>query len=301
MARYRLRFQLQEFDLPAGITLIGRSLDCHVTIEDPLVSRQHARIVIDGDDATLEDLGSRNGVKLNGIPIRGSALLKDGDRIRIGTQELVVSCVARDELRSTKTTGVLRLCARCKLPYPRELVGCPSCGATEQTEDDTLNGATDLSGPARRTWSVQLLIEAIQRALALGRVPDAERLLQRVSLQFEEMLNEGLTVDAAQLEAVASQALQVSQELSTPSWAAYVTQLYRRARRVPPLAIVESLEGWVRPSETLVEAVGELVSTLHASDLASTDEERQTLARLERTTGLWRATGVRVSPDTAPG
>ena len=66
MARYRLRFLLQEFDLPRGATLIGRSSDCHVTIEDPLVSRQHARIVIDGDDATLQDLGSRNGVKLNG-------------------------------------------------------------------------------------------------------------------------------------------------------------------------------------------------------------------------------------------
>ena len=51
MARYRLRFLLQEFDLPRGTTLIGRSSECQVTIEDPLVSRQHARILIDGDEA----------------------------------------------------------------------------------------------------------------------------------------------------------------------------------------------------------------------------------------------------------
>ena len=58
MARYRLRFLLQEFDLPRGATILGRSSDCHVTIEDPLVSRQHARIMVRGEEATLEDLGS---------------------------------------------------------------------------------------------------------------------------------------------------------------------------------------------------------------------------------------------------
>src|SRR5687767_6926407 len=49
VARYRLRFLLQEFDLPRGATILGRSSDCHVTIEDPLVSRHHARIVLEGD------------------------------------------------------------------------------------------------------------------------------------------------------------------------------------------------------------------------------------------------------------
>ena len=85
MARYRLRFLLQEFDLPRETTLIGRSSDCHVTIEDPLVSRQHARIVIDDDGAKCEDLGSRNGVKINGVIARGFMPLKDGDRLCIGT------------------------------------------------------------------------------------------------------------------------------------------------------------------------------------------------------------------------
>ncbi|MEO7109577.1 MAG: FHA domain-containing protein, partial [Polyangiaceae bacterium] len=93
MARYRLRFLLQEFDLPRGATLIGRSSDCHVTIEDPLVSREHARIVIDDEGARCEDLGSRNGVKINGVTARGTTRLKDGDRLRIGTQELVFCTV----------------------------------------------------------------------------------------------------------------------------------------------------------------------------------------------------------------
>ena len=57
VARYRLRFLLQEFDLPRGITVIGRSLDCNLTIEDPLVSRQHARIVVDDDGGTRRGHG----------------------------------------------------------------------------------------------------------------------------------------------------------------------------------------------------------------------------------------------------
>ena len=116
MARYRLRFLLQEFDLSKGTTLIGRSADCHVTIEDPLVSRQHARILIDGDDAMLEDLGSRNGVKLNGVAIKGTHPLKDGDRLRIGTQELVFCRVEQAAQASAKTTGFLRHCVTCRLP-----------------------------------------------------------------------------------------------------------------------------------------------------------------------------------------
>src|SRR5262245_57686826 len=93
VTRYRLRFLLQEIDLAPGETLIGRSASCHVTIEDPLVSRQHARIRINGDVATIEDLGSRNGLQINGRGTRGISQLSEGDRVRIGTQELVFCTV----------------------------------------------------------------------------------------------------------------------------------------------------------------------------------------------------------------
>src|SRR5436853_6009735 len=81
VARYRLRFLLQEFDLPRGATILRRSSDCHVTIEDPLVSRHHARIVLEGDRAVLYDLNSRNGVKVNGQAIKEPTELTDSDRL----------------------------------------------------------------------------------------------------------------------------------------------------------------------------------------------------------------------------
>jgi len=66
MARYRLRFQLQQLELRHGATVIGRGEDCDLSVEDPLVSRRHARLLVNEDGITLEDLGSRNGVFLNG-------------------------------------------------------------------------------------------------------------------------------------------------------------------------------------------------------------------------------------------
>ena len=166
VARYRLRFLLQEFDLPRGATILGRSSDCHVTIEDPLVSRHHARIVLEGDRAVVYDLNSRNGVKLNGAPIKEPTELKDGDRLRIGTQELVFCRVEAAPNASAKTTGFLRHCARCRMPYPQEAGACPNCGATEALDEETLSG--QFGAAAQAIWSVQLFLEVLERALTLA-------------------------------------------------------------------------------------------------------------------------------------
>src|SRR5258708_20978609 len=161
VARYRLRFLLQEFDLPRGITVIGRSCDGHLTIEEPLVARQHARMFIGEDGGSVEDMGSRNGVKVNGIAIHEPAPLRDGDRVRIGTQDFVFCRVGSVGKAHARTTGVLRLCANCHMPYPREGLTCPNCEASEQTDEETLTGRPSPEG--QHTWSVQLLIDALER------------------------------------------------------------------------------------------------------------------------------------------
>src|SRR5215467_3676504 len=87
--RFRLRFMLEEFVLPVGDTLIGRSEECNITLFDPLISRRHARIRVTGDCAVLEDLESRNGCRVNGVTLRGCHVLTTGDRIRVGKHEFV--------------------------------------------------------------------------------------------------------------------------------------------------------------------------------------------------------------------
>ncbi len=70
---------------PTGAT-IGRSRECDVVLGDSNVSRQHARIALGpAGDWTVEDLGSTNGVLINGARASGQAVLRSGDRLDIGT------------------------------------------------------------------------------------------------------------------------------------------------------------------------------------------------------------------------
>jgi pSer/pThr/pTyr-binding forkhead associated (FHA) protein len=64
-------------------TVIGRDAECQVVIPDRQVSRRHARIRRQADGYWIEDLGSKNGTHVNGVAVKGSAQLQDGDLIQI--------------------------------------------------------------------------------------------------------------------------------------------------------------------------------------------------------------------------
>ncbi|MFX0573541.1 BTAD domain-containing putative transcriptional regulator [Nocardia nepalensis] len=73
----------------AGMT-IGRSGQNDIRLDDAKTSRRHARVVLDGDAVRIEDRGSAIGVYVNDVRIRGAAVLRHGDRIRIGSVTLEV-------------------------------------------------------------------------------------------------------------------------------------------------------------------------------------------------------------------
>jgi hypothetical protein len=67
---------------------IGRSRSCDVVLSDANVSREHAEIRPRGGGWTVADLGSTNGVAVNGVRIERPQALKPGDRIELGTTVL---------------------------------------------------------------------------------------------------------------------------------------------------------------------------------------------------------------------
>ena len=70
--------------LAAGEHLLGRDPACAVRLDAVGVSRRHARLLLTGTEAVLEDLGSTNGTRVNGVPIGGPCALHDGDRLQLG-------------------------------------------------------------------------------------------------------------------------------------------------------------------------------------------------------------------------
>jgi DNA-binding winged helix-turn-helix (wHTH) protein len=75
--------------LAAGENLIGRDPHCVLAIPSGLVSRQHARIVVDGERVTLRDLGSKNGTLVAGRRVEREVRLSDGDELQIGPARMV--------------------------------------------------------------------------------------------------------------------------------------------------------------------------------------------------------------------
>ena len=92
----RLTWHDRAIPLQAGTHFIGREPGCAVQIDATVVSRRHARLVVDELGVTLEDLGSHNGTFVNGERLEGPRRVSHGDEIRVGSARIVLHEVARD-------------------------------------------------------------------------------------------------------------------------------------------------------------------------------------------------------------
>ena len=79
-----LRIGHRRFVLSPGLNTIGREPGCTVCINDASVSRGHARITIEDNQATIEDLKSKNGTSVMGNAIKTPTVLNDGDEVEFG-------------------------------------------------------------------------------------------------------------------------------------------------------------------------------------------------------------------------
>lgn len=76
-------------DAAPGRLLIGRSPACALSVEDPGISRRHAALEIVGRDVRIVDLGSTNGISIDGLRVF-DAQLRGGEKIRLGQSTLAV-------------------------------------------------------------------------------------------------------------------------------------------------------------------------------------------------------------------
>jgi DNA-binding CsgD family transcriptional regulator len=96
MRPFALKTGNQAFSLSPGAYRIGRGPTSDIRIDDASVSRSHATLRVDASRVTIEELGSRNGIKVNGKARRGATPLEPGDKVELGNVEFVL--VAADPI-----------------------------------------------------------------------------------------------------------------------------------------------------------------------------------------------------------
>jgi len=226
MQQFRLRYRAHDIELLPGEFVIGRSEDCQLSLDDAMISRRHALLRVSSTGVVVADLGSRNGVAVNGDRVKEERRLNDGDRITVGKHELVLSVLQPDSVR---TRG----------PLARTL------GPVELHDLDALvHGRpqyTPTTGMARALGSFSTLSQLADKAFAMGRPEEAERLLAAPLNEFLKEIQKGATIDPSVLGRFASAALRLATELQKASWVEWILQVYQRAGHFVPAAIIDAL------------------------------------------------------------
>ncbi|HEY3235286.1 MAG TPA: FHA domain-containing protein [Polyangiaceae bacterium] len=168
----RLRHRGRETVLPPGAYTIGRSPSCHIIIDEPLVSRQHAELRVGKDTATVRDLNSVNGVFVNGKQVTSMTVLEDGDRIGIGRQEIEI-----------RIGGAAGTASRPPTSAPFSDRKLSSTETTKQVEAlDLIGVVADKALAAGRAQQAEDILR-----LHLGRVLDGTRAQRPVNQETADM------------------------------------------------------------------------------------------------------------------
>jgi len=220
-----LRFGDHGVEIHEGETLVGRSASSGLVLDDPLVSRTHARIVVSRGSVTIEDLKSANGVLVNGEPLLRARVLVSGDQVVIGEQNFVVFVATRTE--PPPSSGLE--------PRVPPLGGLRVSPAPE----------AERSEATRKGEAIDLLGSVAEKVLALGRGDEAERIL---SSYLRNLLQTARVngVDPIVAEKAATYAVRLAETTGKGTWVDYTFELYGIVKRPLPGPIVDGLYASLR-------------------------------------------------------
>jgi hypothetical protein len=201
-----LKYQGRELFLASGRYVIGRAPNSDIVMRTRLASRQHARLIVSADIVTIEDMGSANGVRVNGNRIQETCTLSVGDRIAIGGEEF--------EFRDFSFNPEL---AR---PPPEQ----------DTWRESMKPGASIETGPAGSDSTVQhdgfeLAGSMAQRALASHRLHDAVDILRYRLARVLDSVKRGQAVPLRIRDAAIDYGCKLAIATHDGKWIEYVLEL----------------------------------------------------------------------------
>lgn len=230
--RFRLRYLQHDLELSEGTFAVGRNASCQLSLDDPLVSRRHALFEVTPNGVTVEDLESRNGVLVNGQRIEARIRLSVGDRILIGSQELTL-LAARDAQAVGGGVG--------KMTLPKMRVNTPSSSfRAPGVENDPEPSMV------RRADQFKLLSGVAEKALAMGRAGEAERLLASALADVIEATRANRPLPPTLVDQAAKFSAKLATATGKGGWADYVVELYQAQKRPCPAGVIDELYNAMR-------------------------------------------------------
>lgn len=219
--RFMLESRQHRLELKPGSLLIGRSGACQLVLEDSLVSRRHALVVVKADSVRIKDLDSANGVYVNGKRIEDVVTLRPGDRVAIGQSEMVLRVLETDARGSGEPFLADTLTGLQPLAFGR-----PGEEEGEQTQQGQ---------------ALELLGGLADKVLVLGRGEEAERILLPCLSSLLKRSKSPETLEADTVERAANYAMKLATATGKGRWVDYCFELYTVLRRPLPGPIVEQL------------------------------------------------------------
>jgi len=174
-------------------------------------------IVVESGGAVLRDLGSRNGVRVNGVRVTGEVVLARGDRIRIGNQDLVFGSERRGSSAETTHDVVM-----------------------ETGEIDAR--LTPIQSPHSTSWWLDGQTRLLDEAIASGDINEAEAILIGMENGMRERLLSGEHYERSVIEAALRAVLDLAMKQQEPRWVELVFDVLRDFRVLPGPVLAAKIE-----------------------------------------------------------
>lgn len=277
--RIWLRFQNQrDFELAAGVTIVGRGEGCQLVLDDPLISRRHACFVVDDREITLKDLGSTNGVLVNGLKVDELQVLVPGDHITLGQHHA--------ELCWVPASGLERQ------PQLREARSSrPSADTVIDRRPSSFPPGSRLyseSEPTHHGSVFSMLSGVAEKQFELGRGLDAERILERpLKALLARLELAGTAVEGRDAEEAGLLAVRLARSTGQSHWIDYAFRLFAAVGRLAPTQVIDELYPAVRAAPGVSLTVfREYLDVLRSVQHGFSPAERFLLRRLEGLEGV---------------
>jgi pSer/pThr/pTyr-binding forkhead associated (FHA) protein len=290
----KLRYRQCLITLRAGKLYLGRSPECELAISDPAVSRRHARLWVSAAQIVIEDLGSQNGVYVNGTRIQGPSELKAGDRLRICTHELELVGVDippplepepnRYRITAETFTGAEKATLVEELRTSRRPAFAP--------EPQPMNMRVEPRTPRPSSHppgsdSLAKAVVALDDSLNVADLAEAERRLGPILMRVHELLLNDHPSGLELAEHVVVSAARLAGETRNAAFMNYAVTLYQLLNRPLPEPAVNVIHVLVQAGlypnmialESYVTKIGAHTATFDETELFLLDSLRRVVAR----------------------